>query len=102
MMASFIITPQPSRIQAQGNFLECTPMAIVCMLLMELQDVPRAAVATAGGVFVLGRLLHAHAFLHCRGEDHFRWRILATKMTIYWMIGAGLTVGGVSVYRLKG
>lgn len=86
--------------QAHGNFVECTPMAVLCMLLMEIQKVPQSLVATAGAVFILGRLLHAQAFLHCRGADHFRWRILSTKITICWIIGAGLTLGGVSAYRL--
>lgn len=75
-------------------------MAILCMLLMELQDVPRPVVAAAGGAFILGRIMHAYAFLHCQGADHFRWRIFATKTTIYWIVAAGITVGGVSTYRL--
>lgn len=46
------------RVRAFGNFAEWAPMALLLIVLAELAGAPAGAIHLAGGLLVLGRLLH--------------------------------------------
>ncbi len=50
------------RMRAQANFVEYTPMALVLLLLAELQGTPPLALHALGLSLLAGRLLHAYGF----------------------------------------
>lgn len=55
--------PEASRleqlIRAHGNFAEYVPLALVLMLLAEVQGAPAWLLQVAGACLILGRVLHA-------------------------------------------
>ena len=48
-------------IRAFGNFIEYTPMVLILIALMEMQNAPDKLLWWIGGLFVAGRLVHAFA-----------------------------------------
>ncbi len=46
------------RVRAFGNFAEWTPMALLLIVLAELAGAPAGTIHLAGGLLVLGRVLH--------------------------------------------
>lgn len=52
------------RVRAFGNFIEYVPMALVMLVLLELQGAPSSLVWGLGGAFVVGRYLHAFGMLY--------------------------------------
>lgn len=51
------------RIRAHANFGEYTPLFIILLALAEMNGLPTYAIHLLGGVFVLGRIMHAHSIL---------------------------------------
>jgi uncharacterized membrane protein YecN with MAPEG domain len=51
-------------IRAHGNFAEYVPLGLILLALLEFKSLHPAIVAVLGGVFLLGRLLHAQALTH--------------------------------------
>ncbi|MBL1321572.1 MAG: MAPEG family protein [Methylophaga sp.] len=51
------------RIRAFGNFIEYVPMALLVLAFIELQGAPSVLVWWLGGLFAVGRLLHAIGML---------------------------------------
>lgn len=49
------------RIRAQGNFVEYVPMALIVMLLLELQALPAWLLHALGIALIAGRLAHGWA-----------------------------------------
>jgi uncharacterized protein len=49
------------QIRVHGNFAEYTPMALMLMLMAELQDLPVFLVHVLGVALVAGRLFHARS-----------------------------------------
>ena len=50
------------RMRAQANCAEYAPLALILMMLSELNGAPPVALHTMGAAFVAGRVLHAYGF----------------------------------------
>lgn len=70
------------RLRAQGNFTEYMPLALLGMLLLELQGAQPNALASLGMMLVIGRVVHAYGLLigEPRYKD-FRGRVFGMVCT---------------------
>ncbi len=50
------------RMRAQANCAEYAPLALILLMLSELNGAPSLAMHTMGAAFVVGRVLHAYGF----------------------------------------
>jgi uncharacterized membrane protein YecN with MAPEG domain len=59
------VPPKPLffAIRAHGNAVEWTPVLVVMLLVLELSGAPSLWLHVAGGVLLLGRVLHALGFV---------------------------------------
>ena len=80
-----------SLMRAHGNFAEYTPFALLLLGLAEVQSAPFLALAGLGLILVLGRILHAIAFVSNR--MNMRFRVLGMLLTFLALIlGAALNL----------
>lgn len=49
--------------RAQGNFAEYVPIALLMMLMLEMQGTGAGVLHLAGGILILGRVSHAYSLL---------------------------------------
>ncbi len=78
-------------VRGHGNFAEYTPLALILVLLLELNSAPAWAVHAVAATFLVGRILHAAAFSTQHGM--FMFRQLGTGSTFTaLLLGAGLNV----------
>lgn len=78
-------------IRCHGNAAEYVPMAVILLLLAEMQQAPAALLHVSGAVFVVGRLLHAQGLTQSQGLSFGRfWGMLATWLTIVVLALANL------------
>jgi uncharacterized membrane protein YecN with MAPEG domain len=73
-------------IRAQGNATEYIPIALLLLLLLELNGAHMALIHAGGIAILAGRLLHARGLL----TDSLDHRILGMKVTIFTLIGLAL------------
>ena len=78
---------QPVRVHA--NFAENAPIFLLLLLVAELAGAPLAVLHTAGGVFVIARVLHAIGLSGSKGTSVGRF---------VGALGTWLTILGLSVY----
>jgi len=75
------VLEQPVRVHA--NFTENAPIFLVLLLVAELSGAPLAVLHTAGGVFVVARVLHAVGLSGNKGRSTGRFvGSLGTWLTI--------------------
>lgn len=67
------------KIRAHANFAEYTPIALILILLIEMNGVNPLLIHGAGISLLLGRILHAYSF--SRDEVHADTRVLGMKLT---------------------
>ncbi len=77
--------------RGHANFAEYTPLALILVLLLEVNGAPVWAVHLVGAMFVVGRVLHAAAFGTERGMFMFRQIGTGSTLTAL-LLGAGLNV----------
>ena len=70
-------------IRAHGNAVEWMPVLVVMMLLVELGGGDSQALHVAGGLLVLGRVLHAVGFLT-------RLRTAVAGIALTWVVALWL------------
>ncbi len=58
--------------RVQANFVEYVPLALVLMLLLEINGIPAKWLHMAGVVLIGSRLLHAWGFSHSSGTSFGR------------------------------
>ncbi|TRY32676.1 glutathione S-transferase [Aliiglaciecola sp. M165] len=76
-------------IRAHGNFAEYVPLALVMMLIAELNDSHHILLHLAGVLMLAGRLLHAYGLRHHVGASWQRiWGMLMTFASL--LIGSVL------------
>jgi uncharacterized membrane protein YecN with MAPEG domain len=80
---------QPVRVHA--NFTENAPIFLTLLLVAELSGAPLAMLHTAGGVFVVARVLHAVGLGGSKGTSVGRF---------VGSLGTWLTIVGLSVYAI--
>lgn len=74
------------RIRAFGNFIEYSPMGILIIAIMELNDVSPTLLWGLGGAFVLGRVLHSIGML---SNPHFPPPRILGMLSTYAVLIAG-------------
>lgn len=67
-------------VRCHGNAAEYVPIAIVLMLLAELQGAPVLLIHVTGVAFVAGRVLHAQGMTQSKGGTSFG-RFVGTLLT---------------------
>jgi len=78
-------------IRAHGNLIENAPLVLLLLLLAELCGaLPPAGLHAAGGVIVLGRLLHAVGLSRSAGTSPGRF--LGTALTWLALLGLALAL----------
>ena len=82
------------RVRAHGNFSETAPMALLLMLLLELNGVAAAWLVMLGTALLLGRLLHAAGLLGWGGH---RARLAGMALTLAALSLAGLGCLGIAL-----
>lgn len=75
-------------IRVQGNAVEYVPLALLLMLLLELNGAQAAMLHALGGALVLGRVLHAWGLTSSAGVSV--GRLYGTMLTWVVMLSAGV------------
>ena len=90
------------RQRVHGNFAEYVPLALVLMLLAELQGVPRPVVHGLGLALLAGRLVHAAGV--SREPENFKLRVTGMALTFTALISGALVnlAGGALIGSLIG
>jgi uncharacterized membrane protein YecN with MAPEG domain len=74
--------------RVQANFAEYVPLAVLLLVLAELNRLPTVAVHVAGSLLVVSRLLHAWGLSRHPGRSFGRfWGTAGT-----WLVIAGLSL----------
>jgi uncharacterized membrane protein YecN with MAPEG domain len=78
--------------RCHGNACEYVPMAVILLLLAELQNAPIIILHVAGIVFLIGRFLHSQGLTKTQGGISFGrfWGTLATWLTLVVLAGVNL------------
>lgn len=71
-------------IRVHANFAEYVPLALLLMLLLELQGMPAPILHALGVMLLLARLVHAGGV--ARANENFRYRVAGMGLTLT-MIG---------------
>ena len=75
-------------IRVHGNFSEYVPMALLLMLLAELQSAPALWLHAIGVATLAGRLIHAYAIPGMRAR--LAYRVAGMMLTFAALIGGAL------------
>lgn len=73
-------------IRAHANAVEYIPMALMLLLLLELNGAPKLLIHSLGAALLIGRILHA---MGLSGKD-LKKRVLGMQITIYLLIGLAI------------
>ena len=82
-------------IRAHGNFSEYTPLALILCLCAEMNHLKCSITLLFMVAFILGRLIHAHVFLH--NPKQIKLRVLAMMLTFISIAGLSISNLGISV-----
>ncbi len=66
-------------VRVHANFAEYVPLALVLLLLAELQGAPAWLLHALGLALLVGRLIHARGV--SRTREDFRWRVAGMTLT---------------------
>jgi len=72
--------------RAHGNFIEYVPMALIVLMLAEIQGAPSWALHVAGNSLLSGRVVHAAGLI--RFPSDLRFRVVGMVLT-FTALGAG-------------
>lgn len=81
-------------IRAHGNFAEYVPLGLILLGLFELQGVYPVLVALLGGVFAVGRFIHAQAL----GQANLKLRVRGMMLTFGALIALAILNIGFSAW----
>ena len=70
-------------IRAHGNATEYIPIALILLILLELNNAHPALLHLGGVAMLAGRLIHAKGLL----TESVRYRVLGMQVTIFTIIG---------------
>lgn len=71
-------------IRAHGNFAEYTPITLILMLCAEANKANSILLFIIALFFILGRMMHAYAFIF--NKQHFKFRVRGMLLTFYPLI----------------
>ncbi len=72
--------------RAHGNFIEYVPMALIVLMLAEIQGAPAWALHLSGKSLLIGRVVHAAGLIRFPGD--LRFRVVGMVLT-FTALGAG-------------
>jgi uncharacterized protein len=78
-----------ARMRAHANFVEYTPFVLILMVLLEYAGGSSAGLQTLGGVYVLGRILHAF------GIERPKFMVQFIGALLTWLVLLALAVWAV-------
>ena len=81
-------------IRAHGNLMEHAPIALMLLLLLEMQGVVAWKLHLIGSSFFLFRILHAYGIIISRESTPYRF----VGALGSWMLMMGMSIYGVYVY----
>lgn len=81
--------------RVQANFAEYTPIALLMIVLAELQGLPGLLVHALGITLLAARLVHAYGV--SREPEDFRFRIIGMQLTVWTIILGSLAAFGMAV-----
>ena len=70
------------RIRAHGNFIENVPIALILLFLVEKQGLGTIWLHSAGGLLLLGRLLHVLGLAQKRSANRTRQVAMVLTMSV--------------------
>jgi uncharacterized membrane protein YecN with MAPEG domain len=73
-------------IRTHANALEYIPIALLLLLMLELNGAPKILIHLLGSTLLIGRIIHAIGF----PAKDLRKRILGMQITIYLLIGLAI------------
>lgn len=73
-------------IRAHSNAVEYIPMALMLLLMLELNGAPKMLIHILGATLLIGRILHAMGL----PAKNFKKRVLGMQITIYLLIGLAI------------
>ena len=79
---------------AQSNAVDYCPIAMILLLLLELNGGHFLLVNAIGVVFVIGRIIHARGIL----SENLKRRVLGMQMTIFMLIALIVSNIGYLIY----
>lgn len=82
------------RLRVHGNFAEYVPLALVLMLLLELQGKSAVVIHVVGALLIIGRVIHAIGL--GREPDLMLCRVLGMVLTFVALIVGALANLGLS------
>jgi uncharacterized protein len=71
--------PLQRAVRAHGNFAEYSPLALILLGLLEVNEASPLLLHACGVLFVLGRVLHAYGISN--PNENFRWRVSGMGIT---------------------
>lgn len=77
------------RLRVHANFAEYVPLAILLMVLAELQNAPAWTLHLTGAALIAGRLVHAYAV--GQEPEPARLRVLAMRLTFVALVSGAIT-----------
>jgi uncharacterized membrane protein YecN with MAPEG domain len=87
------VTIVQQRIRVHGNFIEYVPLALVLLLVLELNGTSALVLNVLGGALFVGRLLHAFGLTTSTGTTPGRF----AGTVVTWL--AILAASGLALYR---
>ena len=78
------------RMRAQANFVEYTPLALLLMVMTEMQGAPALALHMMGLALLAGRVLHAYGFASTPQKIIFRQIGMVLTLTMLAVAALGL------------
>ncbi|WP_237214975.1 MAPEG family protein [Falsiroseomonas oryziterrae] len=84
--------------RAQGNFAEYVPLALLLIMLCEINGLPDWALHVFGTLLLAGRILHATGI--AQEPENFRWRVLGMSLTFTMMGVAAAALLGLAIATL--
>ena len=85
-----------SAVRAHGNFAEYMPITIILLFMLEYNGTPAWMIHIIGTTFLTGRWMHAQGLL----KDDLRKRVQGMGITLYTLIGLGLTNVVLATYKI--
>ena len=84
-------------IRVHSNFAEYTPLALLLILMLELQSVNNILITFLGLLLLSGRLIHAYGI--SQPVEDFRLRVTGMTLTFFTLIISSLTNLGYFLLR---
>ncbi|MDP3269354.1 MAG: MAPEG family protein [Legionella sp.] len=87
-------------IRAHGNFIEYTPITLILMLCAEANQAHWVILFILALFFILGRALHAYAFIY--NKTHFKFRVRGMILTFSVILFLAVLNISLILFKVRG